>query len=790
MRLTKLHAQSVRGIPRGWPAIDICKKGLIIYGSNGTGKSSLVDALENVLINDSSLFQENRTGVNWSKAAPHVIDGSPDIKIELKGSKDTLTISNEGSFELLNDEANNWLSSARNASFILRRYMLLFFIKSEPAERYKAIEKFLNLGQFHILEANLKKALDENIETRTNLTLRLNQVRNSLRIAFELDDSQDPGKVDYLEILNEKLKNINIEELDDLLNTQRAKEIINVELGDDEVSQKLGKYQSAKDLIIRLKQPGTFSEIIDIIVKEKHEYVSLIQNNINIIKTEILEESKYIISKLSLEYCPVCEQEIDNEQVVKRLEERINEDIEITQKKRSLESNAKILNTALFELKKDIGTSSEYCNELYRVDIYDQINISSSELQIFIEILDKIDSVPIDRLNSLIEFKERIINYEVLTTKLDNSLKEIGAGERRNKLIRILSLLNFIENELTQLIKTREEFKRTTPIYFSINKLYEHAVDARKEAVQSILCNVSILANHMYEEIHPNEGINNTKLHIRDTARASLLLAGEFQGKEENPLLHYSESHLDTLGLCYFLSIRLTEAEKDDSFKLLILDDVMHSVDAEHRERIAKMLAKYFSDHQIVITTHDPVFYQKLRNSFGGTNCTYLRINSWNIKTGPILGDPLTDLDNILEKSKYEKLSQETLGGVCGRFMEYLCKELSESLMVNLIARFRTNHTINDLWPPLSTKLRKCKPFPNEIIEKIDNNLWVRNTCSAHYNEPDVPATINEVQELAGALGQLYQLTYCSNPECNNFIKRKENSDWECKCGAINFANK
>jgi len=91
------------------------------------------------------------------------------------------------------------------------------------------------------------------------------------------------------------------------------------------------------------------------------------------------------------------------------------------------------------------------------------------------------------------------------------------------------------------------------------------------------------------------------------------------------------------------LAIRKLEIEGTPLFKLLLIDDVLHSVDAEHRTRLAQLLKSHFADHQIVLVTHDKNFYERLKATLGG-GYKYLAISSWDIDIGPHLSDPSTDL--------------------------------------------------------------------------------------------------------------------------------------------------
>ena len=108
-------------------------------------------------------------------------------------------------------------------------------------------------------------------------------------------------------------------------------------------------------------------------------------------------------------------------------------------------------------------------------------------------------------------------------------------------------------------------------------------------------------------------------------------------GKEDkDPRSLSSEGHLDSLGLCIFLAL-FKEVYKD--FPLLVLDDVVTTMDSRHRENVCKLLFEEFKDKQFIITTHDSIWFEQLKaaqrvhnlnNNF--KNCT---IVGWDEDTGP-----------------------------------------------------------------------------------------------------------------------------------------------------------
>ena len=65
----------------------------------------------------------------------------------------------------------------------------------------------------------------------------------------------------------------------------------------------------------------------------------------------------------------------------------------------------------------------------------------------------------------------------------------------------------------------------------------------------------------------------------------------------------HSEGHQDSMGVWLFLAFNEELAKGD--LGLIVLDDVMMSVDTGHRKDVCRLLAEQFTECQFVITTHD-----------------------------------------------------------------------------------------------------------------------------------------------------------------------------------------
>ena len=210
MKLTSLKARSVRGIPRNWPDLPIGEKGIVVYGANGVGKSSIIDALEFALSGRSTLYPKNRQGVSWENGASHVRDGTPKISVGVTSNGQTYALSPGEDPNDLREADAAWIATARTASFVLRRHMLLRFISEEPRNRYDLLEPFMNLGAYQGVE-NRFKEWNDSLETAcTGAAVTVTEREPKLRGVFDPLPAGPLTEAAMLERLNSTLRRLGL----------------------------------------------------------------------------------------------------------------------------------------------------------------------------------------------------------------------------------------------------------------------------------------------------------------------------------------------------------------------------------------------------------------------------------------------------------------------------------------------------------------------------------------------------------------------------------------------------
>lgn len=791
MLLTALQASSVRGIPRDWPDVAIGPKGLVAYGSNGVGKSSIVDAIEFGLTQQSSLFAENRAGVNWERASPHIHGGASEICLQINDGQTAHVTGPEVPKTKQPDHVREWLCDAEQSSFVLRRHMLLRFILVQPKDRYGLLEPFLNIGSYERIEMRLGSWIIS-IETERGVnTVFHNTIRQRLRNVFGIDSLFQVSAVVLFEKLNAKLGALNLVACTDHTSLEARKAEIEGELGGAATNERLAELGGLKNQALKLGVPGNLKPL----VVQLHDALAALEKETAArteeILTDLLVRGKAIIEAAGLETCPLCEQPIDRPGVLERLQERIDADARITAGRKLVHERTE----ALLDPAKHLSQAIHRLLDEWEAAVSKPLPDTYSEAKSILDDLIALLEGGTPKSDHLSDYPARleasVASHDDIVTTLDDLIRQEGGGERRDGLNTAALMLQTLIDDGPRFDDLQRKLKALNRERRIIERLHGHAVAARKSAVQDVLVAVSGIANAFNAEIHPDENIGCSSLAVREAGEGSVNLSTKFYGKDEPPLLHYSESHLDTLGLCYFLAVRKHEAQMNPDFKVLVMDDVLHSVDADHRGRFATLLKREFADHQMVITTHDRHFYDRLRAALGAAGFTYLAITGWDIERGPLCSDPSTDLDRIMSEEQREAKSPEELSAAGGRFFEWVLKRVSERLDVAVTARFEAKHTIGDLWPPVCRKLRKHGGFNAAhpmLADELDRNSWVRNACGAHYDEAESPVTPNEVRAFAASLAALFNATFCQ--ACGTFIAKQDNEDWRCNCGTVSYSRK
>ena len=258
-------------------------------------------------------------------------------------------------------------------------------------------------------------------------------------------------------------------------------------------------------------------------------------------------------------------------------------------------------------------------------------------------------------------------------------------------------------------------------------------------------------------------------------------------GKKVEPHQVFSEANFDLMILLLYLSIIRVGVDKGQE-KVLILDDVLQSVDSTIRAKFISFILENLKDWQLIITCHDRLWLSQLKFLFqrAGHKFNEYSISNWSFSGGPYIERVnYSHFDDTLKKA-IDTQNIRIIASMSGLFLEKLCQKLSVSLMVSIQRRFEDKYTIGDLWPGIKKIL--LKTTLKELVNEIDNLLFVRNLLGCHYNEWAETLSDTEVTSFATAIESLYEKTFCE--KCINWVSDSSNKDIiaECACRNLQYS--
>ena len=199
MKIHNLEIRNIRGIP--YYQHNFQGKNAIILGPNGTGKSSLLDAIDFLLNGEISRLQgEGTSGVSLREHGVHLnesekpkvgyvratlsLAGQDELLLVERNVRDTDTLVYlNGQNEVLDETVR----LARQGQHMLTRRQMLNFITVRPANRAEKIQALLNLEHIEIIRQNLVSVLNKLKQQRNSAKVNVEGSRSSITSILGLD---------------------------------------------------------------------------------------------------------------------------------------------------------------------------------------------------------------------------------------------------------------------------------------------------------------------------------------------------------------------------------------------------------------------------------------------------------------------------------------------------------------------------------------------------------------------------------------------------------------------------
>jgi hypothetical protein len=272
------------------------------------------------------------------------------------------------------------------------------------------------------------------------------------------------------------------------------------------------------------------------------------------------------------------------------------------------------------------------------------------------------------------------------------------------------------------------------------------------------------------------------------------------------PAAFHSEGHQDGMGVCLYLALMKRLFGSD--FTLALLDDVVMSVDSNHRYQFCKLLKTHFPDTQFVITTHDRLWAEQMRSAGLVTGKTSLTFHGWTVESGPLVASNAEVWDDIAASLAKNKVPEAA--GILRRHLEFTARHLAHNLGASPAFKLDGDYDLGELMPSVLGRLRELHGKGAEAAQSWANTAekdaaldrrkmlsacngtvnveqWAVNKA-VHYNEW-ANFSRKDFEPVVAAFGELLGCFQCDTCESWLYITpRSTNPDsLRCSCSAINM---
>lgn len=736
----KLTIEAFRGVNREFNLTFDPRSHLsIIYGENGSGKTTISDALEFLFHETAgSLEEKSLDGKTRILSLVHAQRNKRDLRVQWQDGNETVVAR-------IGSTRPQIMGTVTCRLHTLSRKNITKLIEETPSRRFERIQEFVSVPDLDREEAELR-----NFATQQKQLLE-SQVRNAQQVESDLDnlhqrstqEAPNPSSREkWIKAILEQSADTTQEHL------QMFEDLHH------EITRLRDDFKPLKESYSLLEQSNldhqaAQSELTRLVLESTDDFAEALNT---------LEQAKDLFEKTNQDTCPVCDTLIGHQELIEKVADKLGRLKALrtqTTKVKEAEAAERRAVNALETLQKGFFTIIQKLRQVHDVA-----------------------SVEVEHLPELVASLLAPTEPAHLTAAWFQSLA--------TEAPKLKPLSEYVEKQRTALLQRREtqsqlkailaRKKDTRKEHAEINRMVEKAEliatvlrEQRIRHANETLGAISGEFAKLYHSIHPGEEIEDIRLYLHPTQKGAARFDGTLFGIEDmSPVACLSESHLDTLGLCLFLALQKKENPKNT---LLYLDDAIASVDEAHMERLYHMfLAEAPHFRHVIITSH----YQPLRFKFRWglltqAKVSFIELGAWSLDHGITLAKGPNSEIKFLRRYVQEGEDAATIAAKSGLVLERLFDFLTGIYQCRLPRnpgaeqRWTLDHYKagllgeKKLLPALQcdhfdAEGKQAASHPLEpLLTNIFSRLQFRNAIGCHYKE--LAGCFNEIGE-AMKLGQ------------------------------------
>lgn len=774
-RIREIRFSSFRGLPDYTCNLD--GKNISIFGGTGKGKSAIADGIEFFFSGSLRRFHGEGSGnIDADRAIRHVLkEEQPSVELAFIPTNESVRrrLSDYSIPTATHSSIQQYINQHPPAgAFVLRRSQLLEFIQDQDAKRYQKYIRLLGLDDIDAAQKSFVEA-EESIEVQRFGC----QQRLSNALSLFIDPDMDWIPTNLSAVLTKCAEVARPFGVDILTEWQQLDSAISVL--DARRSKKTKQRIDALNLAIDHLGVEIPSEIESIVaaVNQLHGELSRMQaESEEAVRGGLIEEGlKYFQEHPDITECPLCEQKLEEgyQAVFERLAERNRAlgGLRALETQRSQKLDALI--TALQRLLDQLVKEQEQDHGIYPERDAQVLVKHHEALQEWMKLVKSVEEEKSYKGVTVSPVVEAV--RSIRSTIHDSFVKERDAliqpdAVALEKAVGFLQRAKEKEPEIRAKESARDD---SLKLWHAMRDVQEAFSRARESAVQGVFDKIAEKVLSYYHRLHDSDDANEcsecTDLSLTSTSRAvagGLQLAIEFLGKVDScdPRAFLSEGHLDSLGLCLYLA---TVRIFNNSGSLLVLDDVLTSIDREHRHRVAELLLEDFSDFQLVVTTHDEYWFNSLKENVLARGeqdkWRFKRIARWTLEKGPESAAYEGTWDWI--ESNLVEETYRSLGGPLRLVLEDFLKRVADKMELKMRYHMNGIYTAGDfkfagIHEELRERLIKETPDEESEIKKDISRVFGAGDLInflSHDNPGRLEVTLTETKDFVNGLKSLEQ---------------------------------
>lgn len=798
LKVKKITIENFRGL-RLPVSIDFVKGGrttsALIYGRNGTGKSSIVDAWE--WLHKFNIETLRREGILLTDFPHKATDGNNSyISVEFQHPTINSATAKFNPKKLTtpttSGEYNEFKALSTYPNYL--RYIDLneFICNKRKAERYEYIAKYFGLEKFSLLQDTLQASLNKQTNNLQILQSTFDTSRDTINTITGQTTVDEATVIGYINTIAANHKIASITSFKDAETVKKGLQQI---VQKNPVTKELTEWKAFQ---AKQNQFYPLSTAKANCVALEKLFTDLKQNEESIkqlILSALYEQSIEVISKLDdKSKCPVCDETFEGD-LLQHVTEKHNSLSALTKKKAEFESKKSLLEKQFEGISKKIAVIESETS-----------SVVLTAFQTFFDDLTTINST----LPTLIStVKKQLKDLTVISISNDTAITKIDAiisGEETSK--------KFVADKIAALSKD-EATKTLAQDYTNISNLIDHfkSYSINKEKVaylKGISDNLQTFFNSLTTYIqteiqntftaissdvvdyfnvleNSNPDIKNPALKLITGKDKAVELEIEFVSEKVTPAFKFlSESQVNSFGLAIFLA---AVKRFNNDFKFFILDDVVNSFDSFKRPRVAQLIASKFSDFQVLMITHDQIFFDTVARNF--PEWQRYKFTSWDYTTGPKFKPSKNYLEDI--QAHLDDDNAITAGQTLGRYLEWTFGILNENMKTPIAYKVENVYTLSEFYDPLVKRFKDKLKLANNrhrlsaLFDEFEAGTIFRNYC-VHWKNEAITFSTDEITAIFNKWLEIEQIIFCSS--CKSYVhydKPDSNEYIRCNCGAINL---